>query len=85
MKRTLLLRISTVLTFAALMARFIWRAEWYDVLRWGVPGIDLLAVYAVYIGGAGAFGWFLATLVTPKERREKFLIRGQDLHRCNRW
>jgi len=55
-------------TFAALVARFIWRAEWYDVWRWGVPGIDLLAVYAAYISAAAACGWLLATLVTRNER-----------------
>jgi hypothetical protein len=67
-KWILLFRISTALTFAALMARFIWRVEWFDVLRWGIPSFQVLAVYAAYISAAGAFGWFVATLGTPNER-----------------
>jgi hypothetical protein len=50
------------------MARFIWRVEWFDVLRWGIPSFQVLAVYAAYISAAGAFGWFVATLGTPNER-----------------
>jgi hypothetical protein len=66
MKWALLVRVSTALTFAAAMAHFIWRVEWFDVLRWGIPSFRLLAVYAAYVSVAGAIGWFLAVLVTPK-------------------
>jgi hypothetical protein len=60
MNWVLLIRIGTALMFASAMARFIWRVEWFDVLRWGVPSFHVLAVYAVYVSVAGAIGWFLA-------------------------
>jgi hypothetical protein len=47
---------------AGLMARFIWLAEWYDVLRHGLPGAGLLAVYAAYVCLAAGFGWFLGSI-----------------------
>lgn len=71
MNWTLLIRASTALTLAALMARFIWRVEWFDVWRWGVPSLRVLAVYAAYISAAGAVGWSLGALVTPKRPTAK--------------
>ena len=71
MKWPLLIRLGTALLFAGAMARFIWRVEWFDVLRWGVPSVRVLAVYAVYISVAGAIGWFLAVLVTPNRHNAR--------------
>jgi hypothetical protein len=65
MNWTPLIRVSTAATFAAVMARFIWRVEWFDVFRWGMPNLRVLAACAAYVSVAGAVGWLLATLVTP--------------------
>jgi hypothetical protein len=54
------------LAFATATAYAIWRVEWFDVFRWGTPSLRLLVVYACYAGVAGAAGWFLATLATPR-------------------
>ena len=62
----LCIRAATATACAAAMAYAIWRVEWFDVFRWGVPDLDLLAVYACYIGGAAAVGWGLAAGVTSR-------------------
>jgi hypothetical protein len=56
----------TALAFAAATAYGIWRVEWFDVFRWGVPGAGLLVVYALYVGASGTLGWFLARLFMPR-------------------
>ena len=71
MERRLMVRAATATAFAAATVYGIWRVEWFDVFRWGAPGPRLLVVYAACVGLAGALGWFLAALFTPR----KFLNR----------
>jgi len=60
------IRTATAMAFAAAAAYGIWRVEWFDVFRWGMPGLRLLLVYGCYVGASGAIGWFLAALLTPR-------------------
>jgi hypothetical protein len=62
----LLVRAATAILFAAATAYGIWRVEWFDSFRWGIPGPRLLIVYAGYVAAFGTIGWFLAVLVTPR-------------------
>jgi hypothetical protein len=52
--------------FGAATAYMLWRMEWYDVWRHGIPPANLLLIYAVYIAGFAAVGWFLGTRIAPK-------------------
>ena len=58
--------VAAATTLAAVVASGIWRIEWFDVFRWGVPDPSVMAVYAVYVGAAAAAGWFVAALVTRR-------------------
>lgn len=60
-----MVRAATAAAFASATAYAIWRVEWFDVFRWGVPGPKQLFVYACYVSACGTLGWFLAALVTP--------------------
>jgi len=66
MKWRLWVRAAIACAFAAAMANGIWRWEYTDVFRWGVPGPRLLLVYACYVGAAAAAGWALAWWFTPR-------------------
>jgi hypothetical protein len=59
-------RVATAFAFAAAMAYGLWRLEYTDVFRWGMPGPRLLVAYACYIGVAGSVGWALAWWFTPR-------------------
>jgi hypothetical protein len=59
-------RLTAALALAAATAYGIWRLEWFDVFRWGMPSGQLLVAYACYVGVAGSAGWILAALVTPR-------------------
>jgi hypothetical protein len=63
-------RLAAALPPAAAMAYAIWRVEWFDVFRWGMPSPDLLIVYACYVGVAGSAGWFLAAMLTPRRHSD---------------
>jgi hypothetical protein len=58
----LMIRAATATLLAGATAYGLWRVEWFDVFRWGVPGPDLLVVYAVYVGASAAAGWYLPAL-----------------------
>lgn len=60
------IRAATATAFATAMVNFIWRVEWFDVFRWGMPTLDLLVVYACYVAAAGAIGWVLAAAFTAR-------------------
>jgi hypothetical protein len=47
----------------------LWRLDWYDVWRHGVPANPaLLTVYAVYCAAYALMGWFLARFIAPPRR-----------------
>ena len=55
--------------FAAATAYFIWRIEWFDVFRHGMPPVGyFLGAFFPYMTVLGAVGWFLGTLITPRTR-----------------
>ena len=58
--------LATAGAFASATAYGIWRLEYFDVFRWGIPGPQMLIVYAAYIGAAGAIGWGLGRFVTGR-------------------
>ena len=66
MDRHLWIRLAAALALAAATAYGLWRLEWFDVFRWGMPAPRLLVVYACCVGIAGSAGWLLAGLVTPR-------------------
>ena len=62
----LIVRAATAAAFAAVMVYWIWRLEWFDVFRWGMPGPSLLLVYACYVSAFAAIGWFVAARFTRR-------------------
>jgi hypothetical protein len=56
--------LATAGAFASATAWGIWRLEYFDVFRWGIPRPGILMVYAAYIAAAGALGWGLARFLT---------------------
>jgi hypothetical protein len=66
MRWRLLVRAVMAMGFGAATAYGIWRAEWFDVFRWGIPGPELLFVYACYVATFATLGWFAAALFTPR-------------------
>jgi hypothetical protein len=59
-------RSASAVMCATACAYGIWKVEWFDVFRWGVPGGRLLFVYGCYIAAFASFGWFAATLLTQR-------------------
>ena len=57
------------LGFAASTAHFIYRMEWFDVWRHGVPPISILLGYVPWISVVAFVGWFLGGLIAPPTRR----------------
>jgi len=59
-------RVSSALVaavFACGSAYTLWRLEWFDVWRHGVPGASQLLIYACYSAAFGAIGWILARII----------------------
>lgn len=54
--------------FAASTAYWLWRMEWFDVWRHGVPSISYLIGYLPYMVGFGLVGWFLGGLIPSRTR-----------------
>ena len=50
-------------SFATSTGYMLWRMEWFDVWRHGVPSLDYLAVYAIYIGVMAGAGWCIGSLM----------------------
>ena len=55
------------LGFAASTAHFLYRMEWFDVWRHGVPPISLILVgYVPWISAVALVGWWLGGLIAPR-------------------
>jgi hypothetical protein len=54
--------------FAASTGYWLWRMDWFDVWRYGVPSIGLLLGYLPYIIGVGFVGWLLGGLIARGAR-----------------
>jgi hypothetical protein len=50
-------------SFAISTGYMLWRIEWFDVWRHGVPSLDYLAVYAVWMAVMAAAGWCIGLLL----------------------
>ncbi|HTV02717.1 MAG TPA: hypothetical protein VMF13_19355 [Luteitalea sp.] len=44
----------------------LYRVEWFDVWRHGVPPLTYLAGYAPYVLVAGLVGWCVGSLIMPR-------------------
>ena len=53
-------RCSIAGSFAMSTAYMLWRTEWYDVWRHGIPSLSYLVGYVPYIAAFAAVGWLLA-------------------------
>ena len=55
--------------FAAAAIYMIWRIEWFDVWRHGVPPVGyMLTAFGPYSAAVAAAGWGLGALVVPRAR-----------------
>jgi hypothetical protein len=65
-------RILIATGFAAATGYTLWRVEWYDVWRHGMPSAYyLLSVYVPFLSGYAAVGWLFGTLVAPASSRTR--------------
>jgi hypothetical protein len=56
-------------SFAVSTGYMLWRMEWFDVWRHGVPPLDYLAVYAIYIVVMAGAGWCIGSLMLRRSFR----------------
>jgi hypothetical protein len=62
-------RVLVATGFAAATAYFIWRMEWFDVYRHGVPSVAYMLMSIVpYTVVLGLTGWLLGMCITPRQR-----------------
>ena len=62
-------RITLASGFAAACGYLLWRLEWSDVWRHGVPSLDYtITAYLPYLLVFGALGWYAGSLISPSRR-----------------
>ena len=62
-------RVLMAIGFAAATAFFIWRMEWFDVYRHGMPSLTYMLTSIVpYALVLGLTGWLLGMCITPRQR-----------------
>jgi hypothetical protein len=62
-------RVLVAMGFAAASAYFIWRMEWFDVYRHGMPPLTYVLTSIVpYTLIVGLTGWLLGMCITPRQR-----------------
>jgi hypothetical protein len=55
--------------FAAAAGYMLWRIEWFDVWRHGMPPIGyLISLYVPYLSVIGAIGYTIGHAIAPKRR-----------------
>ncbi len=55
--------------FAAAAIYMIWRMEWFDVWRHGIPSVGyMLTAFGPYTTAVAAAGWGLGALIVPRVR-----------------
>jgi hypothetical protein len=55
--------------FAAAAIYMIWRMEWFDVWRHGIPSVGyMLTAFGPYTAAVAATGWALGALIVPRAR-----------------
>lgn len=63
-------RVLIAAGFAAASAYFIWRMEWFDMWRHGVPPIGyILRAFVPYTAALAMAGWFVGGLIAPRSAR----------------
>jgi hypothetical protein len=64
-----IIRGMLALGFAASTAYWLWRMEWFDVWRHGVPPISyIINAYLPYTAVFGLVGWFAGGLIAGRSR-----------------
>ena len=62
-------RALVAIGFAVASAYFIWRMEWFDVYRHGIPSpFYMLTSIVPYTLIVGLTGWLLGMCITPRQR-----------------
>ena len=62
----LVVRMLIAIGFAAASGYVIWRMEWFDVWRHGMPSAAyLLTAYAPYVAVYAGIGWFIGSRISP--------------------
>jgi hypothetical protein len=62
-----LIRVLIATGFAATTGYVIWRMEWFDMWRHGMPRASyLLGAYVPYVAVYGGIGWFIGSRVAPE-------------------
>ena len=65
-----MIRWLTAIGFASATGYTLWRLEWFDVWRHGMPAARYLTFYIPYLIGAVAIGWLIGKVVArPVGRR----------------
>jgi hypothetical protein len=65
-----IIRAVLAVGFAAANAQLLWRMEWFDVWRHGIPPIGyIIAAYLPYTAVFGLLGWFVGGFIAPATRR----------------
>lgn len=55
--------------FASATGYALWRLDWFDVWRHGLPGTRYLMFCVPYLAGAAAIGWLIGRVVARPVRR----------------
>ena len=62
-------RVVLACGFGAATAYSIWRMEWFDVWRPGVPPLGyMVQAFGPYTLAVAVVGWFIGSLLTPRAR-----------------
>jgi hypothetical protein len=65
-----IIRAVLAVGFASWPGYLLWRMEWFDMWRHGVPPISYLATtYLPYMASLALLGWFIGGLIAPPTRR----------------
>ena len=62
------LRMIVCVGFAAVGGYMLWRMEWFDVWRHGVPSAAYLVNYVYSIGALAAIGWLVGSSMSGQEQ-----------------
>jgi hypothetical protein len=65
-----IIRAMLAVGFAFATAYLLWRMEWFDVWRHGIPPVGyIITAYTPYTAALGFIGWFIGGLIARPTRR----------------
>jgi hypothetical protein len=65
--------------FAASTIYMIWRMEWFDVWRHGVPSVGyMLMAFVPYAAAVATIGWAIGALIVPRARGARVRLQGNS-------